>query len=246
MLDTLTRPSPPILFERTQGVLSGLEAALGQPVITYWNSASGGIHANDVVALYGVLRRMGPRPRAALFIKSDGGSGEASLRMVNVLRQYHDGPDCAGAAGMRQCRHHAGAGRQPHPDGPAGAICPRWTPPSPTTSPPSTATTTACASARTSCTALCACGRLEAPPAPMARAPTPIEKLFEHVHPLVIGAVDRASALSTRICAEILGTHLNGRRPACAAISDTLNASNTPATPTPSPCARPQRIGLPA
>ena len=39
----------------------------------------------------------------------------------------------------------------------------------------------------------------------------PYAPLFDHVHPLVIGAVDRASALSTRICAEILSFHLTDR-----------------------------------
>jgi hypothetical protein len=72
----------------------------------------------------------------------------------------------------------------------------------------------------------------------------PYQKLFEHVHPLVIGAVDRASALSTRICAEILGTHLND--PArVAAISDTLNAEY-PSHSYPITLREAARIGLPA
>jgi hypothetical protein len=44
----------------------------------------------------------------------------------------------------------------------------------------------------------------------------PYRFLFKHVHPLVIGGVDRASALSTRICREILATHLTD--------SDRINA----------------------
>jgi hypothetical protein len=36
----------------------------------------------------------------------------------------------------------------------------------------------------------------------------PYEALFPYVHPLVIGAVDRSSALSTRICEEILSYHM--------------------------------------
>ena len=88
MLDTITRQLPPVLFERSQAVLARLQSALDQPVLAYWHSQNGSVCASDVVALYGVLRRLGPCPKAALFIKSDGGSGEASLRMVNVLRQY--------------------------------------------------------------------------------------------------------------------------------------------------------------
>jgi hypothetical protein len=41
-----------------------------------------------------------------------------------------------------------------------------------------------------------------------AAASNPYMKLFEHVHPLVIGAVDRADSLSTMLCREILSYHL--------------------------------------
>jgi hypothetical protein len=51
----------------------------------------------------------------------------------------------------------------------------------------------------------------------------PYSALFQHVHPLVIGAVDRASALSTRLCIEILGYHMTDADRA-EAISNTLNA----------------------
>jgi len=51
----------------------------------------------------------------------------------------------------------------------------------------------------------------------------PYSALFDHVHPLVIGAVDRASALSTRLCIEILGYHMIDSAKA-ETISNTLNA----------------------
>jgi len=51
----------------------------------------------------------------------------------------------------------------------------------------------------------------------------PYSSLFQHVHPLVIGAVDRASALSTRLCIEILGYHMSDLSKA-ETISNTLNA----------------------
>jgi hypothetical protein len=49
------------------------------------------------------------------------------------------------------------------------------------------------------------------------------DTLFRHVHPLVVGAVDRASALSTRLCLEILSYHMADTAKA-EAISHTLNA----------------------
>jgi len=51
----------------------------------------------------------------------------------------------------------------------------------------------------------------------------PYESLFPYVHPLVIGAVDRSSALSTRICEEILSYHMDDKDRA-REISNNLNA----------------------
>jgi hypothetical protein len=49
--------NPPILYERTQRVISQIEEKLGERLITYWNSPSGSICSNDVIGLYGILRR---------------------------------------------------------------------------------------------------------------------------------------------------------------------------------------------
>src|ERR1035441_2950404 len=78
---------PPVLMERTQPVIERLSAALGEPVFTYWNSTKGAICQNDVAGLYALMRSIGKVDRISLFIKSDGGSGQAPLRMVNLLRQ---------------------------------------------------------------------------------------------------------------------------------------------------------------
>ena len=79
---------PQILTKRTQEVLRKLEAKLGAPIVTYWNSPNGAICANDVIGLYGILRSIGKQEHLYLFVKSDGGNGQSSLRMVNLLRQY--------------------------------------------------------------------------------------------------------------------------------------------------------------
>src|SRR5258708_39486190 len=79
---------PTILYERTQKVIAQIESELKEPLLTYWNSPNGSICGNDVIGLYGILRSMGKVERLSLFIKSDGGYGQASLRIVNLLRQY--------------------------------------------------------------------------------------------------------------------------------------------------------------
>jgi len=70
----------------------------------------------------------------------------------------------------------------------------------------------------------------------------PYQALFEHVHPLVIGAVDRSSALSTKLCIEILSYHLKDVKKA-KRISNLLN-SEYPAHSYPITLREARRIGL--
>lgn len=70
----------------------------------------------------------------------------------------------------------------------------------------------------------------------------PYEALYAHVHPLVIGAVDRTSALSTRLCTEILSYHL-GDTSRAEEISNTLN-SGYPSHSYPITIREAKRIGL--
>jgi hypothetical protein len=70
----------------------------------------------------------------------------------------------------------------------------------------------------------------------------PYEALFPYVHPLVIGAVDRSSALSTRICEEILSYHIDDLAKA-KEISNILN-SGYPSHSYPITLREAKRIGL--
>jgi hypothetical protein len=72
----------------------------------------------------------------------------------------------------------------------------------------------------------------------------PYEALFAYVHPLVIGAVDRVSALSTKLCLEILSYHLKDIRKA-KKISNILN-SGYPSHSYPITLREARRIGLKA
>src|SRR5271169_6462523 len=80
--------TPQVLTARTQQVIGQIEARLKAPLITYWNSPNGSICSNDVVGLYGILQSVGKVDHLYFFIKSDGGYGQAALRMVHLLRQY--------------------------------------------------------------------------------------------------------------------------------------------------------------
>ena len=105
---------PPVLMERTQPVIERLSAALGEPVFTYWNSTKGAICQNDVAGLYALVRSRGQVDRLSLFIKSDGGSGQAARPGI-AGRAFP--PD---AVSIRSGRGRAGLpGRRPDPAGPA-------------------------------------------------------------------------------------------------------------------------------
>ena len=79
--------TPPVLFEKTQALFDRIQKQVDGTFLTYWMSTSGSVCDNDVMALQAVLEHCGPQQRVALLVKSDGGSGMASLRLVHLLRR---------------------------------------------------------------------------------------------------------------------------------------------------------------
>ncbi len=209
---------PPILMERTQPVIERLSAALGEQVFTYWNSTKGAICQNDVAGLYALVRAAGPLERLSLFIKSDGGSGQAALRMVNLLRRYVKhltvlAPlECQSAATMLAL----GADRIIM--GPLAHLSAVDTSLTHDLSPIDRDNDRVSVSNDELLRVI----RLWSEQAKDSTK-NPYEALFPYVHPLVIGAVDRSSALSTRICEEILSYHMKDQKRA-REISNILNA----------------------
>lgn len=228
---------PPILFEKTQRVISQIEAKMGERLITYWNSPSGSICSNDVIGLYGILRSMRKVKRLSIFIKSDGGYGQASLRMVNLLRQFAGQLtaivplECASAATMLAL----GADRIMM--GPLAHLSAVDTSLTHDLSPIDRDNNRVSVS-QDELQRVVRLWQKES----AKEATNPYQPLFTHVHPLVIGAVDRSSALSTKLCVEILSYHLKDLSKA-EKISETLN-SGYPAHSYPIMLQEAQRIGL--
>ena len=228
---------PPILFDRTQKIIQQVEAKLGQRLITYWNSPSGSICSNDVAGLYGILRSMGKIERLSFFIKSDGGYGQASLRMVNLLRQFVGQLtvlvplECASAATM------LALGADKILMGPLAHLSAVDTSLTHDLSPIDRDNNRVSVS-QDELQRVVRLWQKEA----VQDASNPYEALFTHVHPLVIGSADRSSALSTKLCVEILSYHLKDSKRA-EEISDTLN-SGYPAHSYPIMLQEAQRIGL--
>jgi hypothetical protein len=73
-------------------------------------------------------------------------------------------------------------------------------------------------------------------------AVNPYQELYKYLHPLVIGALDRASSLSLMLCREILGYHMKDRAKA-ERISRQLNSSY-PAHQYPITSREARRLGL--
>src|SRR5215467_8971481 len=229
--------NPTVLFEKTQKVIAGIEADIGEPLLTYWNSDDGSICGNDVIGLFGILRSLGRLNKLSLFIKSGGGSGQASLRMVHLLRQFVGNLtvlvplECASAATMLAL----GADRIFM--GPLAHLSAVDTSLTHDLSPIDRDNDRVSVS-QDELHRVVKLWRNESKKAPS----NAYGGLFQYVHPLVIGAVDRSSALSTMLCVEILSYHMKTKKKAYR-ISQTLN-SEYPSHSYPITLREAKRIGL--
>lgn len=194
---------PPILFKQTQSLISKLSKQLGGPLIGYWNNPRGTVCHNDVVALYEILQRLGKQQKIFLFIKSGGGNGQAALRMVNLLRQNTQHLvalvplECASAATM------LALGANEIQMGPMAYLTAVDTSLTHDLSPVDRDNDRVSVSLD-ELTRVIRLWRSEKSDS----LENPYKALFQHVHPLVIGAVDRAESLSIMLCKELLSYHI--------------------------------------
>ena len=227
---------PPILFSRSQRIIKQLEKALGDVVLTYWMSPSGSVCDSDVLALYEHCRNLSAA-RVSLFIKSDGGSGQAALRIINLLRQHTRRVvamvplECASAATM------IALGADEIRMGSLAYLTAVDTSLRHELSPTDIDNELVSVSQDELTRVVRLCEE-------KARKddPNPYQALFQYVHPLVLGAVDRSSSLSIRLCQEILGYHMKDPR-AARKIAEHLNA-DYPSHNYPITMKEAQRIGL--
>ncbi len=232
-----------MLFSRTQELIAKLEVLLEGPLLCYWSSPSGSVCQDDVVVLYEHCRQLGEiETPLNIFIKSSGGSGRAALRMVHLLRQYAPGLtalvplECASAATM------LALGADEIRMGPLAFLSAVDTSIRHELSP----TDIDNELVGVSQDELSRVIKMWKDHAGVAkeREGNPVGELMPFVHPLVIGAVDRASSLSIRLCKEILGYHQASSEVATR-ISDALNSSY-PSHDYPITLNEACRLGLPA
>ena len=206
---------PPILTEKTQKLVSTLQKELKLPLLVYWVSRGGSICQNDVAAMSRLLGQTRHQPEVALFLKSDGGNPEAALRFVHLLRQKFDritllAPfECASAATM------VALGANEIQMGPTSYLTAVDTSLKHDLSPVDHHNYLVSVSQDEVMRILRLwkeqkCGD------------NPFPEVYKYLHPLVLGALDRSSSLSMRICQDLLSYHVPNKAKALK-ISRALN-----------------------
>ena len=210
---------PPVLFKQTQAIVNRIQEKIDGDFLSYWCSDKTRIIMEDVVAFYDTLKNKKKSKRLYLFIKSDGGNGQASLRITHLLREHYEEVialiplACASAATM------LALGADKIVMGSLAYLSSVDTSIRHDLSP---------VDKDNDCVSV---SQLELSRVLKLWAETmqsgdtnPYNALYPHIHPLVFGAVDRASSLSIKITTEILSYHMDDLEKA-EAISQHLNSA---------------------
>lgn len=194
---------PPILFERTQRLIAALEKRLGAPFFSYWSSAAGSVCQDDVIALHEHCRatRFTDAP-LHMFVKSSGGSGRAALRIINLLRRHAPRLEVLVPLEAASAATMLALGADRILMGPLAFLTAVDTSLRHELSPTDIDNELVSVSQDELARVI----RLWKGHS-IDRPENPVGALMPYVHPLVIGAVDRASSLSIRLCQEILSYH---------------------------------------
>jgi hypothetical protein len=226
--------NPPFLFERSQAVVADVQKALNGPVIVLFGEVFAGI----VSLTYQYLERMGKVDELYLVVLSNGGRGTSALRLVDLIRQYTKkltvlAPrECASAATM------IALGADEIQMGPLAYLTAVDTSLTHALSPLDSSND----KVSIELDELRRVVRLWQQSS-TGTGDNPYRHLYQYIHPLVIGAVDRCSSLSEKICIEILSHHMTDISKA-KEISHSLNM-DYPAHGYPITAREATKIGLP-
>ncbi len=201
--------SPPLLYEQTQTVIKEITALLDGDFISYWGAFNSQITRNDSVAFNEVVNGSSEnsekKKRLYLFIKSGGGSGEASLRTIHFLREKYEeiiavAPlTCASAATM------LALGADKILMGPLSYLTAVDTSLTHNLSPLDADKDNVSVSQNELDRVLKLWNERTRE---NDKNQNPYKSLYKYIHPLVFGAVDRASSLSIKLTNEILSYHM--------------------------------------
>ena len=185
------------------------------PVVVYWISTRGSICQSDIAAMARLLDRSARQPKVSLFLKSDGGDPEAALRLVHLLRERFAHITllapfvCASAATM------VALGANEIHMGPTSFLTAVDSSLKHDLSPVDNSNLLVSVSHDEVVRIL----RLWKE---QKGGGNPYPEVYKYLHPLVLGALDRSSSLSIRICRELLSYHVKNAAKATR-ISRALN-----------------------
>ncbi len=209
---------PPILFKKTQEIVGKISQLSKGDFMSYWVSSNGRIIGDDTIVFHDVLKNNRKSDTLFLFIKSDGGSGEASLRIINLFRQFYNKIiayvplDCASAATMLVL------GADSINMGPLAYLSAIDTSITHDLSPLDRYNGLVSVSQNELSRVINLWDQKKE-----INNLNPYIELYKYINPLVIGAVDRATSLSIKITTEILAYHMQDLK-AAEKISNCLNS----------------------
>lgn len=229
---------PSMKFIETQALIKKIEAKIGMPMIVYWNSFNGAVCQNDVQAFYKLFKDVGNIDKVAIFIKSDGGDTVASLRIVNVIRNYAESVnaliplECASAATL------IALGADKISMGPLAYLTPIDSSKRHQLSPIDPVTNAKVSVSQDEIQRLERLWEENAPEDSVHH----YQELYKYIHPIILGSLDRSSSLSIRVADSILAYHNNNKEER-ERISTKLN-SEYPAHSFPIMLREAQELGL--
>jgi hypothetical protein len=229
---------PPILFKETQKLIREVKQVCSDgDLISYWTSNNSRMSSNDLVVFFKLLKDRVKKDKLYLFVKSDGGSGKTALRITHLLREYYPNIitlvplECASAATMLVL------GSDSIQMGPLAYLTAIDTSITHDLSPIDKFNDRVSVSQNELDRVIKLWESKK-----QKNDLNPYSTLYEHIHPLVFGSVDRASSLSIELTTEILSYHLEDLEEA-KRISNHLN-SNYPSHSYPITIREAKKIGL--
>lgn len=205
-------------FELSQKIISRIESKLDGEFLVFWLVPSASIHDVDATGFYNLINAKKSKKKCCVFIRSTGGSGMVSLRLVNMIRDKFSEvtalitSDCTSASTMLALgANDIQMSSRAYLSAVDTSLVHELSP-----------TDKFNTKVRVSLDELHRVTRLWSENSKNDNSINPYEEIFKYIHPLVIGAVDRASSLSYKICTEILSYHMKDKT-LIDKISETLN-----------------------
>ena len=186
----------------TQPIIHSLQARLDGPLVTYWNNSRGSITDDDADALRFLVHDLPRSQTLYLCLTSCGGNGEASLRLADVIRQHCERLVVLVPRYARSAATMWALAADEIRMSPSACLSPVDTSISHPLA-PATPNRRFCDVGQDELNRIVQLWRDN-----NAKDGTnPYKSLYQYIHPLVIGAVDRAMTLSMRICETLLAHH---------------------------------------